>query len=86
MPPFYGSDNVNFEKGVNFAVGGATALNCSFLEKRGIHCSHRNISLGVQLQSFKDTSPNLCASPSGNEMNIKFEVNLFELTCNDFAY
>ena len=64
MPPFYGSKNGNFEKGVNFAVGGATALECSVLEEKGTHCSQSNISLGNQLKSFKESLPYLCGSSS----------------------
>lgn len=67
MPPFYGSNNGNFEKGVNFAVGGATALECSVLEERGIHCPPKNKSLGVQFKNFKESLPSLCDSPSGGE-------------------
>lgn len=58
MPPFYGSKNANLDKGVNFAVGGATALERSFLEERGIHFDYTNVSLGVQLKSFKESLPN----------------------------
>jgi len=65
VPPFYGSQNANFEKGVNFAVGGATALERSFLEDRGIHFPYTNVSLGVQLNSFKESLPSICGSPSG---------------------
>lgn len=68
VPPFYGSQNANFEKGVNFAVGGATALEHSFLVERGINLAFTNVSLGVQLQSFKDALPSLCGSPSGVEV------------------
>lgn len=65
MPPYFGSPNGSFEKGVNFAVAGATALEQSFLESRGIHYAYTNISLGVQLSRFKESLPNLCGSPSG---------------------
>uniref|UniRef100_A0A1J3GGQ1 GDSL esterase/lipase n=1 Tax=Noccaea caerulescens TaxID=107243 RepID=A0A1J3GGQ1_NOCCA len=64
VPPYYGSQNVSFEKGVNFAVAGATALEHDSLESRGIHYAHTNVSLQVQLKSFKESLPNLCASPS----------------------
>ncbi|KAL1204589.1 GDSL esterase/lipase [Cardamine amara subsp. amara] len=64
VPPFYGSKNANFDKGVNFAVGGATALERSFLEEKGFHFPYTNVSLGVQLTSFKKSLPNLCGSPS----------------------
>ena len=65
VPPFYGSQNANFEQGVNFAVGGATALEPSILQERGINFAYTNVSLGVQLKSFKDSFPNLCGSPTG---------------------
>ncbi|KAG2241429.1 hypothetical protein Bca52824_096587 [Brassica carinata] len=64
VPPFYGSQNANFEQGVNFAVGGATALEPSILQERGINFAYTNVSLGVQLKSFKDSFPNLCGSPT----------------------
>ncbi|XP_010478618.1 PREDICTED: GDSL esterase/lipase At1g31550-like [Camelina sativa] len=63
VPPYFGSKNGNFEKGVNFAVASATALECSFLAERGYHCRN-NISLGVQLKIFKESLPNLCGLPS----------------------
>ncbi|CAN8313525.1 unnamed protein product [Cochlearia groenlandica] len=87
VPPFYGTENRNFEKGVNFAVGGATALERSFLEERGIHFDYTNVSLGVQLSSFKDYLPSLCGSPSdcrdviGNAL-----ILMGEIGANDYNY
>ncbi|KAE8713681.1 GDSL esterase/lipase [Hibiscus syriacus] len=52
LPPFYGSKNEKFEKGVNFAVSGATALNFTFLAERGIHKRSTNVSLEVELNNF----------------------------------
>ncbi|CAH2034203.1 unnamed protein product [Thlaspi arvense] len=87
VPPFYGSNNGNFEKGVNFAVGGATALESSFLEKRGIHCPRGNISLRVQLESFKESLPNLCGSPSDcRDMTGNALILMGEIGGNDFNY
>ncbi|KAL1204593.1 GDSL esterase/lipase [Cardamine amara subsp. amara] len=63
VPPYFGSKNGNFEKGVNFAVSGATALDTSILKERGIH-PHTNVSLEVQLKTFNESLPNLCGSPS----------------------
>ncbi|CAA7015802.1 unnamed protein product [Microthlaspi erraticum] len=80
VPPYYGSKNGNFEKGVNFAVAGATALEQDALESRGIHTTYTNVSLQVQLKSFKESLPNLCASPSdctemiGNALVIVGEI------------
>ncbi|MBA0567418.1 hypothetical protein Golob_012157 [Gossypium lobatum] len=51
-----------FQKGMNFAVAGATALNSSFLEENGIHNRSTNISLGDELNSFKHLLPSLCSS------------------------
>ncbi|CDY30822.1 BnaC05g21980D [Brassica napus] len=87
VPPFYGSQNAHFEKGVNFAVGGATALERSFLEERGIHFSYTNVSLGVQLKSFKDALPKLCGSPSDCREMIKNALILMgEIGGNDYNY
>ncbi|KAE8713679.1 GDSL esterase/lipase [Hibiscus syriacus] len=68
LPPFYGSKSggwEEFQKGVNFAVAGATALNSSFLAEQGILSVSTNISLGVEVNSFKNLLPSLC-SPSLN--------------------
>ncbi|KAL9242139.1 hypothetical protein vseg_016170 [Gypsophila vaccaria] len=43
----------NFKHGVNFAVGGATALNNSVLEQKYNVSSSTNLSLSVQLDWFK---------------------------------
>ncbi|KAE8732450.1 GDSL esterase/lipase [Hibiscus syriacus] len=67
LPPFYGSKSgglEEFQKGVNFAVAGATALNSSFLGEQGIYSVSTNISLGVEVNSFKDLLPSLCSSSS----------------------
>ncbi|CAH8353508.1 unnamed protein product [Eruca vesicaria subsp. sativa] len=87
VPPFYGSKNGNFEKGVNFAVGGATALESSFLEKRGIHCPNKNISLGVQLKSFKESLPLICGSPSDcRDMIGNALILIGEIGGNDYNF
>jgi len=53
---------VSFNQGINFAVYGATALDRAFLVKQGIKSDFTNISLSVQLNTFKQILPNLCAS------------------------
>ncbi|KAK8671895.1 hypothetical protein V6N13_038478 [Hibiscus sabdariffa] len=66
LPPYYGCRNGSLEQlehGVNFAVAGAFAQNSSFLAERGI-TSTTNISLGVQVNSFKHFLPSLCSSSS----------------------
>ncbi|KAL1204591.1 GDSL esterase/lipase [Cardamine amara subsp. amara] len=87
VPPYYGSQNVSFEKGVNFAVAGATALESSFLESRGIHYAHTNVSLGVQLKSFKESLPNLCYSPADCRETIGNALIIIgEIGGNDYNY
>ncbi|KAJ0229383.1 GDSL esterase/lipase [Hirschfeldia incana] len=87
VPPFYGCQNASFEKGVNFAVGGATALEHSFLVERGINIDFTNVSLGVQLQSFKDALPSLCGSPSDCRDMIENALILMgEIGGNDYNY
>ncbi|ESQ33990.1 hypothetical protein EUTSA_v10009438mg, partial [Eutrema salsugineum] len=87
VPPYFGSQNGSFEKGVNFAVAGATALERVFLESRGIHYAYTNVSLRVQLQSFKESLPNLCGSPSDcREMIGNALVIVGEIGGNDYNY
>jgi phospholipase/lecithinase/hemolysin len=87
VPPFYGSKNGNFEKGVNFAVAGATALETSILEKRGIYYPHSNISLGIQLKTFKESLPNLCGSPTDcRDMIGNAFIIMGEIGGNDFNF
>ncbi|CAH8253801.1 unnamed protein product [Arabidopsis lyrata] len=86
VPPYFGSKNGNFDKGVNFAVAGATALESSFLMKRGIH-PHTNVSLGVQLKSFKKSLPDLCGSPSDCRDKIGNALILMgEIGGNDYNF
>nr|XP_043626353.1 GDSL esterase/lipase At1g28600-like isoform X2 [Erigeron canadensis] len=69
VPPFVrekeiASDFVEFRQGVNYAVAGATALNSSVLEARGIVTHVTNSSLGVQLNWFKKSLPYICGNIS----------------------
>lgn len=70
VPPFLndkGNDNgAAFGRGVNFAVAGATALDSSVLEARGIVNPMTNASLSVQLEWFKQSLPSICGNASGN--------------------
>ncbi|RZS14501.1 hypothetical protein BHM03_00046191 [Ensete ventricosum] len=59
----------DMRKGVNFAVGGATAMENGFFKKRGIHIKFTNVSLGDQIQWFKQLLPSLCSSPSGKPLD-----------------
>ena len=54
----------DFEKGLNFAVAGATALDEAVLREKGITNLPTNYSLGVQLEWFKNTYSFVCKSSS----------------------
>jgi hypothetical protein len=61
-----GLEDLSVNEGVNFAVIGATALEVSFFEERGIHNLPTNYSLKAQLNWFKDLLPALCNSSKSN--------------------
>ncbi|CAN8304000.1 unnamed protein product [Cochlearia groenlandica] len=87
VPPYFGSRNVSFEKGINFAVYGATALDIEFLAEKGIK-SETNVSLSVQLNTFKQILPNLCATTSHDCKEIlgKSLILMGEIGGNDYNY
>ena len=58
------SSATSIEKGVNFAVAGATALDIDFFIERGIYSVSTNDSLRVQLDWFKEILPYLCNTSS----------------------
>ncbi|XXG90160.1 hypothetical protein AAC387_Pa12g1988 [Persea americana] len=64
LPPYFACpSDYDFRRGVNFAVGGATALDPEFFEERGIYVE-TNYSLGHQIDRFKRILPSICSSPS----------------------
>ncbi|EOY12398.1 GDSL esterase/lipase [Theobroma cacao] len=66
--PYFGGENgtsQNFQKGVNLAVLGATALDFSFFEERGVHNHFTNFSSRDEEGLFKDALPTLCSSSLG---------------------
>lgn len=69
VPPSLGGgsgvDGRKFPSGVNFAVGGATALDSDFFRKRGMKVTTTNYTLSVQMGWFKQLLPSLCDSQSG---------------------
>ncbi|KAK4491639.1 hypothetical protein RD792_002400 [Penstemon davidsonii] len=88
LNPYVGGENANlsglgFGKGVNFAVSGATALDHQFLEKRGIYNPMTNLSLGTQLDWFKQFLPTL---PDGRKFLEKALVLMGEIGGNDYNY
>ncbi|KAJ8531541.1 hypothetical protein K7X08_026975 [Anisodus acutangulus] len=74
------SSSKNSIRGVNFAVAGATAVDISFLEKRRIKNPATNVSLGTELDWFKQMLPILCKSPAscreflGNSLVLMGEI------------
>ncbi|KAK1267900.1 GDSL esterase/lipase [Acorus gramineus] len=60
LPPYLACpDDTDFQSGVNFAVGGATAINTAFFTDRNISLFVNN-SLFDQLQWFETLKPSLC--------------------------
>uniref|UniRef100_A0A1J3G6A7 GDSL esterase/lipase n=1 Tax=Noccaea caerulescens TaxID=107243 RepID=A0A1J3G6A7_NOCCA len=88
VPPYFGSQNVSFEQGINFAVYGATALDRTFLVEKGIESNFTNVSLSVQLNTFKQILPNLYASSSRGcrEMLGESVILMGEIGGNDYNY
>ncbi|XP_020870416.1 GDSL esterase/lipase At1g28670 isoform X1 [Arabidopsis lyrata subsp. lyrata] len=86
--PYFGSQNVSFEQGINFAVYGATALDRAFLVGKGIESDFTNVSLSVQLDIFKQILPNLCASSTRDCKEILGDslILMGEIGGNDYNY
>eukprot|EP00268_Persea_americana_P056101 TRINITY_DN6574_c2_g2_i2.p1 TRINITY_DN6574_c2_g2~~TRINITY_DN6574_c2_g2_i2.p1 ORF type:complete len:177 (+),score=20.51 TRINITY_DN6574_c2_g2_i2:299-829(+) len=80
LPPYFACpSDYDFRRGVNFAVGGATALDPEFFEERGIYVE-TNYSLGHQIDRFKRILPSICSSPSGNFENLQLYYSIGLLT------
>ncbi|KAL4019573.1 hypothetical protein IC575_018325 [Cucumis melo] len=79
----------DFQKGLNFAVGGATALDLSFFEQRGIPNLPPTVdSLGNQFNSFNQSYSSICTSSPPKCKDI-FKSSLFimgEIGGNDYNY
>ncbi|XWS11213.1 hypothetical protein CRYUN_Cryun38cG0065000 [Craigia yunnanensis] len=90
LPPYFEDENGrrrNFQKGVNFAVTGATALDYSFFKERGIKNPFTNVSLGVELGFFKDVLPSLCSSSSDcKELLRNSLIVMGEIGGNDYNH
>ncbi|MED6183702.1 hypothetical protein PIB30_040255 [Stylosanthes scabra] len=79
----------NSLEGVNFAVGGATALDISFFLEKGLYdvVVPTNYSLGVQFDWFLDLLPSICNSSSGCKEVLGRSLFLVgEIGGNDFNY
>ncbi|CAA2957402.1 GDSL esterase lipase At1g28590-like [Olea europaea subsp. europaea] len=77
----------DFSKGVNFAVGGATALDVSFLEKYGIFNPLTNISLSTQLDWFKEYFAIFCQANSDCKTFLQTSLIIVgEIGGNEYNY
>ncbi|XP_016559760.1 GDSL esterase/lipase At1g28580 isoform X3 [Capsicum annuum] len=91
VPAYLGSNidernNVKFRQGVNFAVGGATALDSAYLLDKGVRAPN-NVSLGTQLGWFKQMMSTFCKLPSEcKEFVQKSLVLVGEIGGNDFNH
>jgi hypothetical protein len=62
VPPYWGGHSADyFAGGVNFAVGGATALSPEFLRENGVPLAADTVHLDMELDWFRDLleQPNL---------------------------
>ncbi|XP_047332567.1 GDSL esterase/lipase At1g28570-like isoform X1 [Impatiens glandulifera] len=87
IPPYFGERNHDmFMPGINFAVGGSTAMNDSFFDQKGIHEPYKNVSLIHQLSWFKQILPSYCHQSNCREI---FNNSLFllgEIGGNDYNH
>ncbi|XP_031126024.1 GDSL esterase/lipase At1g28590-like isoform X2 [Ipomoea triloba] len=89
QPYFGGGSNGDrsFVEGVNFAVAGATAMDISFFMERGIINSATNVSLGNELDWFKQMLSSFCQTPSRCKEYLQSSVVLMgEIGGNDYNY
>jgi hypothetical protein len=82
VQPYFGINNTSSstsidQEGVNFAVVGATALDASFFEERGIDNVFTNFSLRVQLDWFKQILPSLCNTSSSKFLSSSTFIFIF---------
>ncbi|XP_019175946.1 PREDICTED: GDSL esterase/lipase At1g28580-like [Ipomoea nil] len=85
-PYLSAEEESDFEKGVNFAVAGATALDISFFQERGIVNDLTNTSLGTQLDWFHESFCNSIHSADCKEKLQSSLVIMGEIGGNDYNY
>jgi hypothetical protein len=83
LPPYLQSKGKDLRRGVNFAVGGATAMDPPFFQEIGASDKlWTNLSLSVQLGWFEQLKPSLCSSPkSESTIHIRFLTQIFFCLC-----
>ncbi|WOL11808.1 hypothetical protein Cni_G20572 [Canna indica] len=85
-PYLAGGTAEDFLYGANFAFAGATALNASFFEDKGIHTFSAEYSLGTQLEWFKQLLPLLCSESNSKDILRNSLILLGEIGGNDYNY
>ncbi|PIN18846.1 Sinapine esterase [Handroanthus impetiginosus] len=95
VAPFYGSGRIdgikgnvsNFVDGVNFAVVGATALEDSFFNERGVKLPVLNASLVAQMGWFKGFLSKMCHTSSDCKKYLESSLVLVgEIGGNDYNH
>ncbi|CAE6216798.1 unnamed protein product [Arabidopsis arenosa] len=92
IPPYLQSvrtnNSIDFKKGANFAVAGATANEFSFFKERGLSVTLlTNKTLDIQLDWFKKLKPSLCKTKPECEQYFKKSLFLVgEIGGNDYNY
>jgi hypothetical protein len=77
LPPYLPSQGKDLRQGVNFAVGGATAMDPPFFEEIGASDNlWTNLSLSVQLGWFNKIKPSLCNSTQSPCLSISLAHSL----------
>ncbi|KAJ7964782.1 GDSL esterase/lipase [Quillaja saponaria] len=80
-------EDANVEKGVNFAVAGATALGIEFFDEKGIKNVPTNYSLRIQLDWFNEMLPSICTSSSSCKSVLGSSLFVVgEIGGNDYNY
>jgi hypothetical protein len=91
LPPPSKAKNATFHRGANFAITGATSLDLSFFQERGLgHAVWSSGSLHTQIEWFQDMKPKICGGSSSrpSECRDLFRRSLFivgEFGGNDYG-
>jgi hypothetical protein len=83
LPPYLQSKGKDLRRGVNFAVGGATAMDPPFFQEIGASDKlWTNLSLSVQLGWFEQLKPLL----TKESVHIRFLIHIFAFAFGILQY